>query len=68
MRCKACDSILGDIDLKARDPFSGEHFDLCTPCRSEALAALYDAHEDTPEILIDFGVMPNRYKDFVDFE
>ena len=57
-RCKACNTLLNDYDLRRKDKNTGEHLDLCGLCFSESQAALYDAQSDTEvsyygEILID---------------
>lgn len=47
MRCKACDARLDDISLKAVDPLSGEHLDLCGECRGVSDAVVGGWYEET---------------------
>lgn len=49
MRCKACNTLLSEWDLKRKDP-KGNYLDLCTTCCSvsnEALAVAMEDHGDT---------------------
>lgn len=45
-RCKACNTILNDYDLKRKDKLTGEFLDLCGLCYSESQEALYDAQSE----------------------
>lgn len=42
-RCKACDVILNEWELKRKDLETDEHTDLCYECLDESNRALYDA-------------------------
>ena len=49
MRCRGCNKILSDVELKVRNKHTGEFEDLCGDCR-------YMSHaEETP--LEDLGVV-----------
>lgn len=52
MRCRACDVLLTEYDLKQKDKTTGEHLDLCTVCRHESNQALYDE----VQLEFDFGI------------
>jgi hypothetical protein len=41
-RCKACDTILNDSELKKKDPLTGHHLDLCSVCLSYSNDAILD--------------------------
>lgn len=49
MRCKACDQILEDRELKRKDKQTGEYLDLCDEC----YVASEEAMEDFDVILSD---------------
>jgi hypothetical protein len=42
-RCKACDVILNEHELKRKDPMTDEYLDLCHECLSESNQALYES-------------------------
>ncbi len=41
-RCKACDVILGEYELKRIDKLTGIHVDLCNVCYSHSNDAMVD--------------------------
>ena len=41
-RCKACDVILSDYELKKVDRETGHHLDLCNVCLSHSDDAIHD--------------------------
>ena len=41
-RCKACDVILGEYELKRIDKLTGFHVDLCNVCYSHSNDAMVD--------------------------
>ena len=45
MRCKACNTILSDVELTRKDRDTGEHLDLCTPCYIHSEEAKFLAPE-----------------------
>jgi hypothetical protein len=44
-RCKACDVILNEFELKRIDPHSGSHLDLCNVCASHSDDAITESSE-----------------------
>lgn len=57
MRCKACDKLMSDAEIKRKDSITGEFLDLCTECAEESITALHNTLETFPtEIIIDEGV------------
>ena len=54
-RCKACDVILNEHELKRKDPETGEFIDLCGECLDESNQAMFDfdgvADRETGETL-----------------
>jgi len=38
-RCKACDTIMTEHEMKKKDPETGEYLDLCSVCDDESLHA-----------------------------
>lgn len=50
MRCKACNTVLNDIELKRRDRETGEFVDLCHECFTASEQALFEAQEESCEI------------------
>lgn len=44
-RCKSCDTIMNDYDLRRRDKASGEFIDLCGYCYGESEQARFAAEE-----------------------
>lgn len=46
MRCKACNVVLNDTELKRKDRDTGEFYDLCGTCLFESDAALEEAKDD----------------------
>lgn len=38
-RCKACDTIMTEHEMKKKDPETGEYLDLCSVCHNESLHA-----------------------------
>lgn len=53
-RCKACDVILTESELKRIDKYSGQHLDLCSVCHKHSDEAIegnwIDDTEDLPLI------------------
>ena len=41
-RCKACDTILNEHELKRKDPETDEYTDLCYECLDESNRAIYE--------------------------
>lgn len=46
MRCKACNVILTDQELKLKDKTTGQYLDLCGECYMHSQEAVYDAMVD----------------------
>lgn len=46
MRCKACNVLLEDHELKRKDRMSGEFLDLCDECLHESNEAIYQQDMD----------------------
>jgi len=49
-RCKACDVILNEYELRRRDRITDEHIDLCSVCHSasdEAIEENWSLAEET---------------------
>ena len=40
-RCKACDTILNEHELKRKDPETDQYLDLCNECLDESNRAIY---------------------------
>jgi hypothetical protein len=53
MRCKACNALMSEDDIRRKDKETGEYLDLCAECYLESQRALHDAYEDYIEILLD---------------
>lgn len=49
MRCKACDSLLSDVDLGRKDRDTGDFLDLCGTCYRHSEEAKFLALEATVE-------------------
>ena len=45
MRCKACNVLLEDHELKRKDRVSGEFLDLCDECLHESNEAIFQQEE-----------------------
>ena len=45
-RCKACDVILGEYELKRIDKLTGHHVDLCNVCYSHSNDAIEEASSE----------------------
>ena len=61
MRCRACNVLLEDVELKRKDS-TGEFLDLCNTCYGESNRALadfvFDLDEDEPlEVLLDITLI-----------
>lgn len=59
-RCKACDAILTESELRKIDFNTNEHLDLCYSCMVESNKALLEVDEDSinqriDDILSDIG-------------
>ena len=53
-RCKACDVILNEYELRRRDRITDEHIDLCSVCHSasdEAIEENWSLAEDNGIIM-----------------
>jgi hypothetical protein len=50
MRCKACDILMTDEELKKLDKLTGEYTELCSDCEEVSNYALYDYEEDEDDI------------------
>ena len=48
-RCKACDVILNEQELKKIDRETGFHLDLCNTCLSHSDEAMHDSHHELIE-------------------
>ena len=46
-RCKACDTIMSEYELKRTDRSTGLHLDLCNECAKYSTDAMQDAWNDT---------------------
>lgn len=44
MRCKACDTILDDVEM-ARKDIRGNYWDMCSNCVTHSLSAVLDMEE-----------------------
>ena len=44
-RCKACDVILNEYELKKKDRNTGLHLDLCNGCLLQSNEALHESEE-----------------------
>ena len=44
MRCKACDTILDDVELTRKDS-NGDFFDLCNTCYSVSIASQWELED-----------------------
>ena len=44
MRCKACDTILDDVELTRKDSY-GDFFDLCNTCYSVSIASQWELED-----------------------
>ena len=45
MRCRACNVLLEDHELKRKDRVSGEYLDLCDECLHESNEAIFQQEE-----------------------
>ena len=52
-RCKACDTILNEYEMRKRDRVTDEHLDLCSVCNS----ASDEAIEENWSIAEDNGII-----------
>jgi len=52
-RCKACDVILNEQELKKIDRDTGLHLDLCGVCLSHSDEAMHDSYNELTEKEID---------------
>ena len=53
-RCKACDTIMNEYELKRIDHNTGLHLDLCNVCARYSMDAMQDAWNDSStEIKLD---------------
>ena len=53
-RCKACDTIMNEYELKRIDHNTGHHLDLCNVCARYSMDAMQDAWSDSStEIKLD---------------
>ena len=50
MRCKACNSILGDYELSRKDNETGEFVDLCNRCLTSAREGEYNYSIDASDL------------------
>ena len=53
-RCKACDTILNEYEMRKRDRVTDEHLDLCSVCNSasdEAIEENWSIAEETGGII-----------------
>jgi len=46
MRCKACDKLLNEFEIKKVDPTTGDYLDLCGNCHKESNAAISEWGSD----------------------
>jgi len=56
MRCKACDVLLDDYEVKRKSTITGEYFDLCSRCLSYIFHDINDRDTDKeldPDIDLD---------------
>ena len=63
-RCKACDVILNEYELKRIDHHTGMHLDLCNVCASHSDDAMSDSSE-MEVILKDFPNLSEKELDTV---
>ena len=47
MRCRSCDTLLNEREVKKKDKHTGEYFDLCSNCYGESQKALNEAIDDS---------------------
>lgn len=55
MRCKACDTLMTDDELKRIDKLSGDYTELCSHCEEVSNDALVYREEEDETLYLDMG-------------
>lgn len=53
MRCKACNVLLSDREMRRKCKQTNTFLDLCDDCYVPSQEALHNAYEDNSEIIVD---------------
>lgn len=53
MRCKACDTLMTDDELKKLDKLTGDYTELCGTCEDASNEALYVVDDEEDVIYLD---------------
>lgn len=55
MRCKACDTLMTDDELKKIDKLTGDYTELCGHCEDASNEALYINEDEEDTLYLDIG-------------